>query len=160
MFTTRRLMVLSVLSGLAILLAGGLWLVQASRAADQVKPALRVGGSTQVNGTRYTLRDAELTGNDLRVTLATSDAPAAQAAIDEVRVLGRAGRVVDVVQDGGIQPDPTASYEVEPKEYLVQLSATVEATDTGLFVSLRRKGGGTATWSLAGLDAVTTTTAG
>jgi hypothetical protein len=153
-------MVLSVLCGLAILLAGGLWLVQASRAADEVKPALRVGDSATVGGTRYKLSDVERVGDELRFTLATSDASGAQAALDEVRVLGRGGRVVAVTRVGFIEPDPTASYEVEPDEYRIQLAANLEAADTAVFVSLRREGGGTATWSLASLEAVTTTTAG
>jgi hypothetical protein len=160
MFTTRRLMVLSVLCGLAILLAGGLWLVQASRAADEVKPALVVGESTSVQGTRYTLVDAERSGSQLLFTLALSDAEAARSVLDEVRVLGRGGRVVELIQSGSIRPDPTATFEMPPDEFEVQLTAQLEADDTTLFVSLRRQGGGSATWSLASLQQVTSTTAG
>jgi hypothetical protein len=146
--------VLSVLCGVAILLAGGLWLLQASRAADQVKPALVVGQSATIGGDSYELVSA-VRGSDnvLVVEFNTSTSKAAQALSDDARVIGRGAQPIKANKAESTLATPEGPSST-------RLTFALKPEDTDLFVAIRRQGGANATWSLAAVVAVTTTTAG
>jgi hypothetical protein len=149
--STRRLIALALACGLAILVAGGMWLFLASRQGDEASGLLQVGVSADVEGIEASVVGWQLDAGDrllLDVTMT--------AGSDAVGDPGRSWRVVssrglvDRPEDQSAASVPCLGRDLAAGEALactVVFAPTVEQADADLAASFVHAGG-QASWDL------------
>jgi hypothetical protein len=151
--STRRLITLALLCGLAILLAGGLWLVLAARGGDEelVASNLPVGAEAVVGGVTATVVDVERSEEGI-LALAVRMAAGDQAAGDPSRgwaVVSTRG-LVERAEEQGVSASGCAGQDV-PAGATVECTVRFRLTDEQAASALRAvfgRDGQRASWDL------------
>lgn len=149
--STRKLILLALACGLAILVAGG---VQLLRISDGAPSLLQVGDSVEISSVTAQVIDRTTTDRDVRVTVrlrlaATAGAPIAEPLVGWSLLTGGLTEPVAAAPADGAEPASCAEVQVGPGGAVdCVLSFPVVPTDAGTTLVTYRVIGEQVTWDL------------